>query len=125
VLRQLIRSIADPVQLGKTGETHFVLGDHWRSHFLREQAKEGAAFTVANLRKWMDQPLAMGLPAEAQNLIILTFAGQTNRQVREGQCSLRPRASTRCLMSWNFESRRCLSRRIGTQLASERLRSSA
>jgi hypothetical protein len=90
VIRQLIRSIADPVQLGKTGETHFVLGDHWRSHFLREQAKEGAAFTVANLRKWMDQPLAMGLPTEAQNLIILTFAGQTNRSFVRGNVPSTP-----------------------------------
>lgn len=79
-IRQLIRSIADPVQLGKTGETHFVLGDHWRSHFLHAQAKDGAPFTVANLRKWIDEPLAMGLPLEVQNLIILTFAGQTNRR---------------------------------------------
>jgi hypothetical protein len=90
VLRQVIRSIADPVQLGKTGETHFVLGDHWRSHFLREQAKEGAAFTVANLRRWMDQPLAMGLPAEVQNLIILTFAGQTNRRFVKGNVPYAP-----------------------------------
>jgi hypothetical protein len=36
----------------------------------------------------MNEPLAMGLPVEAQNLIILTFAGQTNRQLREGQCSV-------------------------------------
>ncbi len=78
-VRQLIRSIADPVQLCKTGETHVVLADHWRSHFLRAQVKEGALFTVANLRKWIDEPLAMGLPTEVQNLIILTFAGQTNR----------------------------------------------
>jgi hypothetical protein len=90
VLRQLIRSIADPVHLGKTGETHFVLGDHWRSHFLREQAKEGAAFSVANLRKWMDQPLAMGLPAEVQNLIILSFAGQTNRSFVRGNVPYTP-----------------------------------
>jgi len=90
VVRQLIRSIADPVQLGKTGETHFVLGDHWRSHFLREQAKEGAAITVAKLRKWLDQPLAMGLPAEAQNLIILSFAGQTNRSFVRGNVPYMP-----------------------------------
>jgi hypothetical protein len=91
VLRQLIRSIADPVQLGKTGETPFCAGlDHWRSHFLREQAKEGAAITVANLRKWMDQPLAMGLPAEAQNLIILAFAGQTNRSFVRGNVPYLP-----------------------------------
>ena len=84
VVRQLIRSIADPVQLGKTGETHFVLGDHWRSHFLREQAKKSEPFTVGNLRRWMNEPLAMGLPVEAQNLIILTFAGQTNRSFVKG-----------------------------------------
>ena len=84
VLRQLIRSIADPVHLGKTGESHFVLLDHWRSHFLREQAKAGAAITVADLRKWIDQPLAMGLPAEVQNLIILAFAGHTNRRFVRG-----------------------------------------
>jgi hypothetical protein len=90
VLRQLIRSIADPVQLGKTGETHFVLGNHWRSHFLREQAKESAAITVGNLRKWLDQPLAMGLPSEAQNLIILSFAGQTNRSFVRGKVPYMP-----------------------------------
>jgi hypothetical protein len=90
VLRQLIRSIADPVQLGKTGETHFVLGNHWRSHFLREQAKESAAITVGNLRRWLDQPLAMGLPSEAQNLIILSFAGQTNRSFVRGKVPYTP-----------------------------------
>lgn len=84
VVRQLIRSIADPVQLGMTGETHFVLGDHWRSHFLREKAKKDEPFTVGNLRKWMNEPLAMGLPVEVQNLIILTFAGQTNRSFVRG-----------------------------------------
>jgi len=90
VLRQLIRSIADPVQLGKTGESHFVLLDHWRSLFLREQAKTGAAFTVANLRQWIDQPLAMGLPAEVQNLIILAFAGQSNRRFVRGNVAFSP-----------------------------------
>ena len=84
VMRQLIRSIADPVQLGKTGEAHFVLSDYWRSHFLREQAKKNEPFTVGNLRRWMNEPLAMGLPMEAQNLIILTFAGQTNRSFVKG-----------------------------------------
>ncbi len=90
VLRQLIRSIADPVQLGKTGESHFVLGDHWRSHFLRQQAREGTAFTVARLRRWIDQPLAMGLPEEVQNLILLTFAGQTNRSFVRGNAPHAP-----------------------------------
>jgi hypothetical protein len=90
VIRQLIRSIADPVQLGKTGETHFVLSDHWRSHFVRAQAKDRTAFTVASLRKWIDEPVAMGLPAEVQNLIILTFAGQTNRRFVKGSVPYTP-----------------------------------
>src|SRR5262249_26316064 len=31
------------------------------------------------LRKWIDDPRPMGLPKEVQNLVILTFAEQTNR----------------------------------------------
>jgi hypothetical protein len=60
-------------------ETHFVLGQHWKSHLLREHAKQSGAMTVAKMRTWIDQPQAMGLPRELQNLIILTFALQTNR----------------------------------------------
>ena len=43
------------------------------------QAREGGPITVARLREWMDEPQTMGLPTEVQNLIILSFAGQTNR----------------------------------------------
>jgi hypothetical protein len=78
-VRQLIRSIANPLKLGDMGETHFVLGQHWKNHFVQHQAREGGPITVARLRQWMDAPQAMGLPAEVQNLIILAFAGQTNR----------------------------------------------
>jgi hypothetical protein len=78
-VRQLIRSIANPLKLGEMGETHFVLGQHWKSHFVQHHAREGGSMTVAKLRQWMDEPQAMGLPTDVQNLIILTFAGQTNR----------------------------------------------
>ena len=78
-IRQLIRSIANPLKLGEMGETHFVLGQHWKAHFVQCQAREGGPITVARLREWMDEPQTMGLPAEVQNLIILSFAGQTNR----------------------------------------------
>jgi hypothetical protein len=78
-IRQLIRSIANPLKLGEMGETHFVLGQHWKSHFVQAQAKEGGAITVAKLRQWMDDPQSMGLPTEVMNLIVLAFAGQTNR----------------------------------------------
>jgi len=65
--------------LGDMGETHFVVGDEWQSRFLRKQAEEGvSSLTVRRLRAWMDQPEAMGLPRDIQNLVILSFALQTN-----------------------------------------------
>jgi hypothetical protein len=90
VLRQLIRSIADPVQLGKTGETHFVLGLTIGARTSSASRPKGRRVTVGNLRQWIDQPLAMGLPAEAQNLIILAFAGQTNRSFVRGNVPYLP-----------------------------------
>jgi len=46
---------------------------------LRKQAEEGAInLTVRNLRAWIDQPEAMGLSREIQNLVILSFALQSN-----------------------------------------------
>lgn len=80
-VRQLTRAVVNPLKLGTMGETHLVLETHWRKHFLQKQAEEGVegAPTVAWLRKWLDEPKAMGLPIEVQNLIIHTFAAQTNR----------------------------------------------
>lgn len=72
-----VRRIAVPLQLGDMGETHFVLRDEWKSRFLRKQAEEGVtSLTVRRLRAWMDQPAAMGLPKDLQNLVILGFAWQ-------------------------------------------------
>ena len=67
--------------LGEMGHdaTHFVLGHHWRNHFNKKAAEAASTISVGQLRKWIDQPRAMGLPKEAQNLVILTYAEQTNR----------------------------------------------
>ncbi len=80
-IRSLVRHIANPLQLGEMGHdaTHFVLGHHWRNHFNRKAAEASGTISVGQLRKWIDQPRAMGLPKEAQNLVILTYAEQTNR----------------------------------------------
>ena len=77
--RDEVRRIAVPLRLGDMGETHFVWRDDWQSHFLRKQAEAGAAsLTVRSLRAWIDQPEAMGLTREVQNLVILSFALQSN-----------------------------------------------
>src|SRR5262249_10971528 len=72
-LRPLVRQIANPLLLGELGAdaTHFVLGQHWKNHFNRKAAQTGSALTVGQLRQWIDDPKAMGLPKEVANLVIL------------------------------------------------------
>ena len=77
--RQLVRQIANPLLLGDMAETHFIIGQHWKNHFTRKAAEAGGTITVGQLREWTDQPKPMGLPAEVANLLILTYAEQTNR----------------------------------------------
>jgi hypothetical protein len=79
-LRRLVRAIAGPLQLGEMGHdaTHFVLGQHWKNHFQREAVQAGGELTVGDLRKWIDEPKSMGLPRDAQNLVILCFVEQEN-----------------------------------------------
>ncbi len=80
-LRSLLRQIANPLLLGEMAvdATHFVIGQHWKQHLERKISEAGGAISVGQLRRWLDEPKPMGLPAIAQNLIILTFAAQTNR----------------------------------------------
>ncbi len=80
-IRSLIRHIANPLMLGEMGHdaTHFVIGHHWRNHFSKKAAETASTISVGQLRKWIDQPFAMGLSKEAQNLVILLFAEQSNR----------------------------------------------
>jgi hypothetical protein len=84
-LRPLVRQIANPLLLGemRADATHFLLGQHWRNHFTRKTAQTGSALTVGQLREWIDDPKPMGLPPLAANLVILTFAEQTNRTFYE------------------------------------------
>jgi hypothetical protein len=77
--RRELRQIANPLKLGEMHETHFLLGQHWKTHFLRKHAGLGGSMTVSKMRRWTDEPQGMGLPREVQNLIILAFALQTNR----------------------------------------------
>ena len=84
-LRPSMMHIAVPLRLGEMGETHFVLGRHWFSHF----EKLSKPLTVAKLREAIDEPLRMGLPITVENLVILTYADQANLAFRRhgGPCS--------------------------------------
>ena len=80
-MRLLVRGIANPLQLGELASdgTHFLLGQHWKTHFSRKSAEVGGAMTVRNLRTWINEPKAMGLPTAVENMVILTYAEQTHR----------------------------------------------
>lgn len=82
-LRPLLRKIANPLLLGDMGidATYFVLGQHWNTHFARKAAETGSPMEVKYLRKWIDDPRPMGLPQEAENLVILLFAAQSDLTV--------------------------------------------
>lgn len=76
-LRGMMQEIAVPLRLGEMGETHFVVGRHWYTHFLRE-VDPTATVTVGDLRAAIDRPKRMGLTTAAQDLIIMLYADQSD-----------------------------------------------
>lgn len=79
--RREVREIVEPLKLGTMGEDALVLSDTWRTHFERFAAQQkDEPITVARLRAWTDRPNPRGLPVDVQNLLILTYAEQTNRR---------------------------------------------
>lgn len=81
--RKELTLIANPLKIATMYETHLVVNDDWKDHFLKKEAATGGGTTtVAKLRQWIDEPAAMGLPKDLQNLIILAFATQTSRTFR-------------------------------------------
>jgi hypothetical protein len=85
-VRQKVKNVCNPLDLGQMSETHFVLGSFWKNHFNRlHSASDQQHPTAADLRRYTDQPEERGLPREVQNLLILVYADQTNRSfVRYG-----------------------------------------
>ena len=81
-IRQILGGFAGPLKLGtmNQGLTHFILDDHWASHFARLHAQQGGGpMTVRRLRELINQPRPMGLPREVENLLILACAAQADR----------------------------------------------
>lgn len=80
--RKELTLIANPLKIATMFETHLVVNDDWKDHFLKKEAGTGGPTTVGRLRGWIDEPVPMGLPKELQNLIILAFATQSSRTFR-------------------------------------------
>lgn len=86
IQRKEVRLIANPLKLGEMHEQYFLAGRHWVNLFNRKEAEfrasegnEKAAITVGRLRQWIESDSPMGLPKDVQNLVIMSFAAQTNR----------------------------------------------
>jgi hypothetical protein len=78
--RRVMQRVAVPLKLGDQGETHFGLSSHWRDHFHKMVARSGKpTLFVEDLRRWLDEPEAAGLPAAVANLLILAYADATDR----------------------------------------------
>lgn len=79
-VRDDVRRIVGPLQLGECGEAHFVLWERWHTHLTRKLAEhEVQNPTVSQLRKWLDEPEPMGLPTDISDLVIMTWAAQAGR----------------------------------------------
>ncbi|QGN48446.1 phage resistance protein [Micromonospora sp. WMMC415] len=81
VHRQTVRRIANPLGLGTMHEANFVIGGEWVQHFQHKAATEGITgeLRVADLVGWMDAPKARGLDPIVAQLVVATFAEQTDR----------------------------------------------
>jgi len=79
--RQTMRRIANPLGLGTMHEAAFVLDGHWAQHFEQKAASEGIAgeLRVADLLRWIDDPKARGLEPVVAQLVVATYAEQTDR----------------------------------------------
>ncbi|WP_405432293.1 hypothetical protein [Micromonospora sp. NBC_00617] len=79
--RQILRRIANPLQLGTMHEAAFVIEGQWTQHFHRRAAAEGITgdLRVADLLRWIDDPSPRGLDPIVAQLVVATFAEQTDR----------------------------------------------
>ena len=80
-LREAMKNLAEQLRLGTMHEDAFVLGEHWKKHFDRRIAQAGGSVTVGQLREWIDEPQPMGLERPFADLVVMTFAAQTNRRL--------------------------------------------
>ena len=80
-VREEMRTIAEPLQLGDMGETHFKIGPRWFDELDRKHAGQGGgSMTVGMVRGWIEAPERRGLPRDVQNLVIAAFAAQAGRR---------------------------------------------
>ncbi|PRY37177.1 hypothetical protein LY71_12442 [Geodermatophilus tzadiensis] len=86
--RDAVRRVANPLQVGSAGETHYLFGDDrfaaWGPEFARAMPRDGKQpqdpVTVGDVRRWIEamRP-ANGLRDEVADLVILAWAALRQR----------------------------------------------
>ncbi|MFI7545659.1 hypothetical protein [Actinoplanes sp. NPDC049599] len=79
--RQVMRRIANPLELGTMHEAAFVIEGRWSQHFQQKAASEGipGEIRVGDLLRWIDDPNPRGLDPIVAQLVVATFAEQGDR----------------------------------------------
>ncbi|MCP5560212.1 MAG: phage resistance protein [Verrucomicrobiaceae bacterium] len=86
--RVLVRQITGPLNMGTMHDTAYVQSEEWKNHFLRHEAAQNGPLTVAAMRRAINLPKPRGLPLHLQDLLILSFAAQTNRTILRYQSAV-------------------------------------
>jgi hypothetical protein len=74
--------LLDPMELAHVGEQFLAVKNVWFDRFdPKETQLPNRTATVGHLRRWMDEPSPMGLPAVLENLVILTYARHASRML--------------------------------------------
>lgn len=79
--RDIMSGLAQPLELGTANGNVFHFTRTWVEHFQRCMAQDGNQQpTVSDLRDWCDRPQPRGLSREVADLVIWTFARQSDRR---------------------------------------------
>lgn len=90
-VRDEARRVAPRLGLADVGEAALVLKTDWPQHFTQMMHREGRMTpTVSDLRRWIDTPKKYGLRSDLEELIILTWLAQTNRQLFRNNLPFNP-----------------------------------
>ena len=78
--RKAVRKVLGPLELAHLAEAHFTLRTDWVEHFERRRPEDPAvAVTVERVRGWIDEPEPAGVDERIANLLICSYALQTDR----------------------------------------------
>jgi hypothetical protein len=78
-----MRALAQPLGLGTMHETAFELSDRWARHVGSHAAGHPGEVTVGDVRRWLDQPEALGLTPPVSGLLVMVVAEQLGRRFTE------------------------------------------